>query len=99
MKDKEVIEIIEQLMEMDCLVINSPNHLTFTFIYRNYTITLNENNIWIGGDRYSYPSYIEGQTFFRKIRVYASRQVNMIQLKNLINQDYRKMKLLKINEL
>jgi len=97
MKNVEIIEIIEQLMELECLVINC--QMTYIFIYKNYGIAVGENNIWLGENVYSYSSYEEGKIFYKKVIDYARRKVDTKHLKNLINQDYRKRKLLKINEL
>jgi hypothetical protein len=100
MNSRELMKIIESLMELGCLVLNDYNNFRiYTFVYRNYAITLNENNIWFCGDAYSYPCYNDGQVFYKKVRDYSHRKVSIDNMKGMIDRDLRKLKLEKINSL
>jgi hypothetical protein len=99
--EKKLMMIIERLMEMNCPALYIDQK--YFFIYKNYVIKLNEYNIWLGDDCYTIPRetytsyYSVGRNFYVKVQQYARKKLDINQLEVMIDKDFRKQKLEKIN--
>ena len=95
MEIRRLMDIIERLMELNCSVLYIDGK--YVFIYKNYVIRLNEYNIWLGDDCYSYENLRIGGDFCLRVKKYYKRSIDLDKLERVVNCDIRKQKLDKIN--
>lgn len=96
MESRRLMNIIEQLMKLNCPVLEIDGK--YVFIYNNFVIRFNSYNIWVGDNCYIYSNYYSGGEFYIKVKKYAQRSIDLNKLERMVNCDLRKRKLDKISE-
>lgn len=96
MESRRLMNIVEQLMKLNCPVLDIDGK--YVFIYKNFVIRLNSYNIWVGDNCYSYENLRIGADFYLKVKKYFRRDMDLNELDRVVKCDLRRRKLDKISE-